>query len=533
VNEVEAFDPLTRAWRSLPPLPEPRSSHDAVVVGDELYVVGGWELQGESKQWGETAWVMDLSARELSWPEAPAPPFRRRALAAAAARGKLFAMGGIEVEGTTSAAVDVLDLATGAWSEGPPLPTVGFGMAALGDGNEIYASPMDGKLHRLDWEEMSWKPVSELFLPRIFHRLATAGGGELLAFGGAGTGGHLRDVEILSLDASAPRPVTVRKWTLPNPGAARNRQGAFLHEDALYVFGGNRSLGQHDFEKENFLDEAFRIDLGAMRVEPLPPVPEARQSWMTAVLARERKATAYAFGGFGHDGDVARSFRGGVAFDFENKTWTPLEISLPAPRTQAGLAEHDGRVWIFGGLDFDPRREAEAFAHVTDIDVWDPAKNEGFVPSGYRLTNTRRAFQGAVLDGRYYVVGGMRENFELIEECQVFEFATGAWSSMPAPARARLSGEMVAIGGKLYLAGGSSPGDSDLEPNQSVEVFDPPAGKWSVLLEELPISVRHMQTFVWNGRLLFYSANFELPEAIRLVLVDPGDGGAASLVTSN
>jgi hypothetical protein len=39
VDEVAAFDPLTRAWRSLPPLPEPRSSHDAVVVGDALYVM--------------------------------------------------------------------------------------------------------------------------------------------------------------------------------------------------------------------------------------------------------------------------------------------------------------------------------------------------------------------------------------------------------------------------------------------------------------------------------------------------------------
>ena len=34
---------------ALAPLPEARSSHDAVVIGDKLYVVGGWTLSGDRK----------------------------------------------------------------------------------------------------------------------------------------------------------------------------------------------------------------------------------------------------------------------------------------------------------------------------------------------------------------------------------------------------------------------------------------------------------------------------------------------------
>ena len=35
------FDPESNSWEDLPPLPEGRSSLDAAVVGDTLYVVGG------------------------------------------------------------------------------------------------------------------------------------------------------------------------------------------------------------------------------------------------------------------------------------------------------------------------------------------------------------------------------------------------------------------------------------------------------------------------------------------------------------
>ena len=37
-------------WTELPPLPVPRSSHDAAVVGRTVYVVGGWNLQGEGSR---------------------------------------------------------------------------------------------------------------------------------------------------------------------------------------------------------------------------------------------------------------------------------------------------------------------------------------------------------------------------------------------------------------------------------------------------------------------------------------------------
>jgi hypothetical protein len=42
------FDPATNKWTTLTPLPAARSSHNAAVIGDKLYVVGGWRLAGRT-----------------------------------------------------------------------------------------------------------------------------------------------------------------------------------------------------------------------------------------------------------------------------------------------------------------------------------------------------------------------------------------------------------------------------------------------------------------------------------------------------
>ena len=74
------FDPATGKWNSLSPLPAPRSSHNAVVIGDRLYVVGGWTLAGESPgTWQPDALIYDFAQPQAGWQKLPSPPFKRRA----------------------------------------------------------------------------------------------------------------------------------------------------------------------------------------------------------------------------------------------------------------------------------------------------------------------------------------------------------------------------------------------------------------------------------------------------------------------
>ena len=209
-TEFSSFDPTTMKWSQLPPLPQPRSSHDAVVIDDKIYVAGGWNLQGGSANavWFEDVLVFDLKAEQPAWKELCQAPFQRRALATAAMNGKLFVLGGIDVDGSLSQRVDVLELASLKWTKGPDLPVGenkgnGFGISAWAMPEGLFAAGMDGKLYQLQTNPDQWQAVLKLQAPRFFHRLLPAGKGRLLAIGGAGWGtGHLDSMELLTLPAT-------------------------------------------------------------------------------------------------------------------------------------------------------------------------------------------------------------------------------------------------------------------------------------------------------------------------------------------
>ena len=210
VADVRCYDLDKRQWRDLPPLPRARSSHDAVVHGDHLYVVGGWQLRGagEESVWHDAMAVLDLRDADAQWQRVD-QPFQRRALAVAAAAGKVYAFGGINTEGT-SRAVDIYDIASGAWSKGPELPPMGgrmkgFGVSAFGVDDRVYLSGADGRIHALDAD--GWATdLGQLETPRFFHRLLPHRD-RLLFIGGAARIGHLVSLETIAIADLEPGSV--------------------------------------------------------------------------------------------------------------------------------------------------------------------------------------------------------------------------------------------------------------------------------------------------------------------------------------
>ena len=204
VDEFCRFDTVSKEWKTLSPLPEPRSSHDAVVIGDKLYVVGGWTLSGSSPgDWLETAWVCDLSADEPMWEHLPKPPFQRRALAVAAWGNKLVVMGGMDADNITSNQVDCFDPKTGEWTQLAEYPggdMSGFGMSAWGLEGTVYASGWGGVLYRLTDDGKKWEQVEKFQLARFFHRLMPSGNGTIYVVAGATAEGHVTSIEEIDVN---------------------------------------------------------------------------------------------------------------------------------------------------------------------------------------------------------------------------------------------------------------------------------------------------------------------------------------------
>ena len=207
-TEFAGYDPGTKKWTALAPLPAPRSSHNAVVIGDKLYVTGGWTLNGSRKgEWLDDSLVYDFSDPSTGWQKLPTQDFKRRALArangkeswqrsAAWTRRQRFL--GALISSTRLAAT---------WSQGPELPGTGmsgFGVSAWSLGDDLYVSGFNGRVFKLADDGTKWEVVAKLAEPRFFHQLVPAAKADaLLVVGGASRDGHLANVELIDVSAEA------------------------------------------------------------------------------------------------------------------------------------------------------------------------------------------------------------------------------------------------------------------------------------------------------------------------------------------
>ncbi len=213
VADFVRFSPQTSQWEPLPSLPEPRSSHDVVVIGDKLYVAGGWQLGGEDPKWHQTAWVTDLSQEKIIWEQLPKPPFRRRAVSLGHLEGKLYVIGGMQPKGGPTTQVAVFDPASGQWSQGPslidPLAEAergkgmeGFGSSAYTVGGRLLVSTYNGNVQALDVDGGTWRISAKLEEDRFFHRMLPFNSRLLLVGGASMRSGkrlHFETVELSNL----------------------------------------------------------------------------------------------------------------------------------------------------------------------------------------------------------------------------------------------------------------------------------------------------------------------------------------------
>lgn len=205
--EFSRFDPSTLQWTKLADLPAARSSHDAVVIGDKLYVAGGWTLEGASPgTWLDHGLVFDLTNLAGGWTALPKSPFNRRALAVSHWLGKLIVMGGIDTEGDISFDTNVFDPQTQTWSQGPKLPGQGvdaFGISAWNLNGQLYFSGLEGQVRRLSADGQTWQPAAEMQTPRFFHQLLPRDDSSLIAVAGASSSGHVADSESVRVEVAA------------------------------------------------------------------------------------------------------------------------------------------------------------------------------------------------------------------------------------------------------------------------------------------------------------------------------------------
>lgn len=179
-------------WQKLPDLPEPRSSMDAALLDDSIYVIGGWTMNGNGAEtkWLETAWKLKLNSdgTHSDWQTIAPPPFKRRAMAVAAHDGKIFVIGGMNSDGGPTTECHTYDPKSDQWTAIDSLagvPMNGFGAAAQEVDGQLIATTEDGSIQRWNKNVQTWEIVGSTGTGRFFHRLLPVASNRFVILGGA------------------------------------------------------------------------------------------------------------------------------------------------------------------------------------------------------------------------------------------------------------------------------------------------------------------------------------------------------------
>lgn len=131
-NVAEAYDPATNTWRTIRPMPTPRSHVGVGVIGGIVYVVGG--QSGDD----HLPVVEAYDPATDQWTTRAPLPYPVGALSVVAMGGKLYAIGGVGgYEGTSD--VEVYDPAADTWTVLPPMSNARFATGAAFVNGVIYA----------------------------------------------------------------------------------------------------------------------------------------------------------------------------------------------------------------------------------------------------------------------------------------------------------------------------------------------------------------------------------------------------------
>lgn len=235
---VHVYDAGGGGWEEGPPLPVPLHHAGMAVLGDRVFVAGGY-TNGPGEAWVPQAAVRSLGRGEVGWrDEAPLPGGPRGALGLAATGNLVVAAGG-ESGGRALARTEIYDPEARTWRPGPDLarPREHLAVAAVGD--RVYAiagrAPGEGNFTTVESVDPGgaggWRAEPDLADARGGIG-AAAVDGRLCVAGGEEEAGTIASVECLD----GGRWTRATRMARPRHGLAVMARDGRLH----LVAGGER-----------------------------------------------------------------------------------------------------------------------------------------------------------------------------------------------------------------------------------------------------------------------------------------------------
>ncbi|HYB88778.1 MAG TPA: protein kinase [Streptosporangiaceae bacterium] len=404
-NKTEYYSLAARTWRAGPPLPF--AVHHATIVSfqGKLYVIGGFLPSGNNLEAAASNKVLILDPSTKHWVEGP-PLHHARAAGAAVVVGNQIVVVGGRTGGRFPGEVGPTEIFNGkSWHDAANIPVPGDHLAAVTDGKYVYAlggrtltpSANHNAVQRFDPATNQWTPLTPLPVANSDMGAAYVRG-QLITFGGENGLSVFPTVRSYNLAA--------KTWSTLAPMAkARHGMGVAVVGNTIYAIDG-ASLPGHNGSTNTV--QTFNVPAAVAPTPVLKPSggwtlgrssPFPVQQLHAAVLNGSQIWLAGGLTGSTEATDQATNKT--EYYDPVVHTWNPGP-NLPFPVHHAMLVSFQGKLYLIGGfLPSGNNLEAAASSKVL---ILDPAT--GRWVEGPPLHHARAAGAAVVVGNQIVVVGG-------------------------------------------------------------------------------------------------------------------------------
>jgi non-specific serine/threonine protein kinase len=244
-NRTEYYDTALHVWSSGPNLPFP--VHHAMMVNyrGQLWLIGGFRPQGLNLEAAASNKVLKLDAATGRWVAGPPLHHARAAGAAVVVDNEIVVVGG-RTGGRSPEEVAQTEIFNGkSWHDAADIPVPGDHLAAVTDGTYLYAlggrtlvpSANHNAVRRFDpatnqWTRLTPMPVANSDMGAAYL------GGELITFGG--------ENGLQVFGTTRAYNLATKTWsTLPDMAQPRHGMGVAVSNNTIYAIGG-ASLPGHN-----------------------------------------------------------------------------------------------------------------------------------------------------------------------------------------------------------------------------------------------------------------------------------------------
>lgn len=279
------------------------------------------------------------------WAEGRSSAMERLESQTALIDGRLYTFAGFTRGLEISAQTEILDLETGAWSYGAPMPVAVTHMgAAIVDGKVWIVGGFEGDhpgvaidaVQIYDPQTDSWSEGPSLPSPRASGALVYLDG-TLYYFGGLEADRQTDVAELLVLDVGQPSQGWQQKADMP---VARNHLGGVAYNSRIYAVGGQTG---HDGARDD-LAVVHVYDPGTDSWEQLADLPEDRSHFEPGIFILEDKILV---AGGRSDGEYADDV---IMYEIEDDAWQVL-CELPTALLAPVARVYGEQLYVINGGD--------------------------------------------------------------------------------------------------------------------------------------------------------------------------------------